>query len=1009
MSQQKKAFISSTSIDLQKHREQVTEACQRMGYLPVGMETWPAQDADAETVCLREVDDCELFIGFYAFRYGWIPEGQEKSITELEYDRAVAQGKARLLFFADIKGHWPLELVDMDENGATLKAFKQRIGAERVSAFFTTPNDLRGLVIHALTEHAKPADAADDLRPVEGAIPLAPAPYIAHPYSLMQSRRLVGRTQELSMLTDWVAKPGSAIYECPMLSLVAIGGMGKSALTWHFFERIVPQEMPQLAGRMWWSFYEREATFERFVAHALAYCSGQALEAVERLDYPTQQDQLWQHLDRRPFLLVLDGLERALVAYNRLDAGRMLDDDLDEATANQIATAAGLPESAGETYLARHRLRQCTDPRSGRLLQGLTRLHASRVLITSRLYPAELQTRTGHPLPGSAVRFQRGLAPNDALTLWRDLGISGARDELLPLFASFDQHPLLLQALAGEVADWRPEPGDFSAWRQAHPGFDPAAQLDLRQRQSHILLHALAGLGEAPRRVLHTLAGLRMATGYPTLSALLVGEAVPCPDPASLDRTLAELEDRGLLGWERAANRYDLHPIVRGVVWGTLEGGERETVLHRLHDHIRAQPLVEDWQQVESLADLAPAIELYDKLIGLRQWQAAYELFADRIEQATLWRLGAARRRLELLRPLFADPENDPPQGPPRLAAARQQSWTLNALALAYQLSGRPGAAVGLFQQAAAIDEREGDQGNLTVDLYNLSDAQRLSGGLHGAEGSARRALGLARGLGHEFREAVSLFTLGLALTALGDGRAAAEALGRSEGLFQQQRHQQFEGVVVASRAEFALHQGQAAEALALAERAVRLAQVRRHERDLIRAARLQGTAALHLGDKATADERLHHALHRARAIDLAEEELPALCALAELRRRQGDAAGARELLDQIREPAERGPYPLFHADALNLLAQIERDAGNSAEAIAAATEAYRKAWCDGPPYAYHWGLEAAREHLRELGAPEPAMPPFDPSKHEPMPEVEIEPKTQAKRKARAKGKKGGA
>jgi hypothetical protein len=36
--------------------------------------------------------------------------------------------------------------------------------------------------------------------------------------------------------------------------------------------------------------------------------------------------------------------------------------------------------------------------------------------------------------------------------------------------------------------------------------------------------------------------------------------------------------------------------------------------------------------------------------------------------------------------------------------------------------------------------------------------------------------------------------------------------------------------------------------------------------------------------------------------------------------------------------------------------------------------------------------LEAARKHLRELGAPEPEMPPFDPSKYEAMPQVEIDP-----------------
>jgi hypothetical protein len=64
----------------------------------------------------------------------------------------------------------------------------------------------------------------------------------------------------------------------------------------------------------------------------------------------------------------------------------------------------------------------------------------------------------------------------------------------------------------------------------------------------------------------------------------------------------------------------------------------------------------------------------------------------------------------------------------------------------------------------------------------------------------------------------------------------------------------------------------------------------------------------------------------------------------------------------------------------------------NTAAAIEAATKAYRLAWCDGPPFAYHRGLVAARKHLQELGAPEPSMPPFDESKFEPVPEVDIDP-----------------
>ncbi len=100
----------------------------------------------------------------------------------------------------------------------------------------------------------------------------------------------------------------------------------------------------------------------------------------------------------------------------------------------------------------------------------------------------------------------------------------------------------------------------------------------------------------------------------------------------------------------------------------------------------------------------------------------------------------------------------------------------------------------------------------------------------------------------------------------------------------------------------------------------------------------------------------------------------------------------ARKLLGDVWELADRGPYPLFHADAFNVLAQIERDEGNAAASIEAATKAYRLAWCDGPPFAYHWGLEKAKQNLKELGAPEPQMAPFDESKFEPMPEVEIDP-----------------
>ena len=95
------------------------------------------------------------------------------------------------------------------------------------------------------------------------AIPARPRPYVAHAYSLLQTGSLVGRARELAELGTWLERgPG-------LLSVVAIGGMGKSALTWKWFSGL--EEAPRrLEGRLWWSFYESDARFENFVARAVA-------------------------------------------------------------------------------------------------------------------------------------------------------------------------------------------------------------------------------------------------------------------------------------------------------------------------------------------------------------------------------------------------------------------------------------------------------------------------------------------------------------------------------------------------------------------------------------------------------------------------------------------------------------------------------------------------------------------------------------------------------------------
>ncbi|MCP4965855.1 MAG: hypothetical protein GY926_11515, partial [bacterium] len=585
-----------------------------------------------------------------------------------------------------------------------------------------------------------------------------------------------------------------------------------------------------------------------------------------------REDELLRVLDAEPFLLVLDGLERVLIAYARLDAARMVDDDLDDETMNLLFDAGGVPVEVREAHLVKHRLRLTADPRVGEFLRRLCRVRASRVLVTSRLFPADLQTPTTQPVPGSRAVFLGGLSDDDALGLWRAFGVSGSTGQLRSVFRSVDNYPLLVRALAGEVAGYRPAPGDFDAWLEGNPGFDPA-RLELRTARTHVLEHALAGLEDGPRAVLGSVAAFRMPATYETVRALHVGQGRVCGSDRDLDVVLTELEDRGLVGWDKEANRYDLHPIVRSVVWDRLQPGDRRRIHTDLHDYFDAIPKPPNWEAVESLDDLTGAIELYRSLLGLERYDDALTVFRDHLEDAMQYRLSASRERVELLEPLFPDGAGAPPQ----LQTPSDQSWALNALALAYDLSGEPGRAVAPYQLAVEIAEREDHQASAAVGWINLSDALRQAGRLRDAHHAALTGLALSRELDDQFGEAASLQWLGLVLAVSGVGPDSEVALQRSIRLFTEEDDLQMEGVGTAFLGERALWFGDLEQGRQYADRAWELAHHYRQEWDFVRAARLQGTAALALDDLDTANERLHHALTRARATNLVEEELPTL------------------------------------------------------------------------------------------------------------------------------------
>jgi hypothetical protein len=959
MAERPVVMVSSTILNLPEHRPQVRDACLRLGMFPLMMEHLPASDVDAIAESLRMVDRSDVYVGVFGHRYGHVPEGHERSITEMEVDRALERDIPRCLFFMARNHPVTIEDVDTGANAERLKRLKERLGKTHVVLEFASPADLRANVIHSLSELRQPSPG--ELHYISD-IPTAPAPYIAHPYTLLQTKDLIGRQAELNLLTDWVAKPGTEVHEARILSMVAIGGMGKSALTWKWFNDVASQEMRPLAGRLWWSFYESDARFENLIARALAYVTGQPSAEIDRLSLAEQQTRLLQALDREPFLLVLDGLERILIAYARPDAAYLGDDDLED---RDLAGADSLPAQ----LTGQHRLRRTADPRAGLFLQRLAQVQASRILVSTRLYPADLQTVTGNPLPGSTVHFLEGLTDDDALNLWRALGVSGSRDELVALFNSFGNYPLLIRALAGEVAGYRAAPGDFDQWLVAHPGFNPFG-LELVQSKSHVLAFALRGLSEADAEVLHTIAAFRMPASYDTLVALLVGPGKINSDERALDAILSDLEDRGLLGWDRRANRYDQHPIVRGVAWHGVSPENQRSVYETLAKYFDSIPKIDD-ANVESLEDLTAAIELYNALIQLGRWEAAYDLMGDYLTEV-IPRLSAWREFGQLAK-AFVDTSGELPEGERSLKVA-----PLLVLAISEHFAGNPEHALSSYRETIDLwlrEEKEvslfydGEQGSSGLVFGLYAAALSLTGALRAAEKTARQALIAGRNVPPERNDAdIAQIILARVLSIRGEHDSA-------ERLLQKEVTWDWQGVAQVGldpsleSATVALAQRNPSAAAQYLNSALERAPQGESIKTRIRALLLRGTTALQLGALEKADELIHDAVQQARLHHLLAEEVDSLLELARLHHSRGEHDSARQVLRDLSELTELGHYELTKADALNLLSELERDVGNHEAAVIAATEAYRTAWCDGPPFSYHTALEHARAHVAALDA----------------------------------------
>jgi hypothetical protein len=143
-------FVSSTFSDLQEERKQVSDTLAKAGFIPAGMELFPATDQQQLEFIKRVIDRCDYYVVIVAGRYGSL-DG-DKSFTEKEYEYAVEKKIPVLAFIHKEPGKIEVDKADREpKQTKRLDAFRSRLKTSRMVAFWTNVHELRTEILTAVT------------------------------------------------------------------------------------------------------------------------------------------------------------------------------------------------------------------------------------------------------------------------------------------------------------------------------------------------------------------------------------------------------------------------------------------------------------------------------------------------------------------------------------------------------------------------------------------------------------------------------------------------------------------------------------------------------------------------------------------------------------------------------------------------------------------------------------------------------------------------------------------
>jgi tetratricopeptide (TPR) repeat protein len=761
-----------------------------------------------------------------------------------------------------------------------------------------------------------------------------------HPYALTDT--FIGCRESIVELDEWISDNAGATVRC----IWALGGEGKSALAWHWVTNSQRRlRNLKYEGVLWCSFYEHNFGFENLLRRALAFCGQWSEAEVQQMPRHFVEEKLLEVMKERRFLIVLDGLERRMNGYT--------------VVADRAVDLEGTVTPPGSGLSRTDRL--MVDPRDGDFIKKLRRSQKTRLLITSRLRPAEL----GEPGENSYILIKelRPWQETDAVELWTSILPQAELPYTLKkdVLQACGYHPLVISILARSAR----RKGGWTEWLDAHRDFNPLAATSIAARRTYVVEVCLHDLPQPEYQALSTLA----ATGKPMqrkelVDALLQRSRRSCDGRWAHENQIHEplqvLKELGLVGEAcppGEPSEYDVHPVVRGAVreFGRERNRTDAPVLMEL---LEKPDLRSPW----ALDEYYRAKANFEQFIDSEQMQRAWEIFEDQF-----WRrLPFLDDRRELLR-------------------------LYNRLCEGHVLTLLPLASRSAQGQAAAIS---GDLLAFLGDGHNAKILLRWSAVIRLLDNDHRRFLDTARTLAWQMMyegklyeselllrrlkvrvlESVSVPSdqeelmaslecwIGIILALRGDKKGATAC-------FEQARdHRQPNNWLRQGHAEGLVYLGDADEAL----RVLGLLPERRHDEEPEQEAWEKLTKGIALVCKhryEDAKQELSDAYFRASKRKYPIIQCFALPYLAEIELKSGRRNDAEDWLNKYDEIDSAGQYVLCAADVLRVRAECHIEREDMPKALDCAQRAYRLAACNGPPFVYRSALERAFDVLQKVGA----------------------------------------